>query len=91
MDSTIYEDEKYFVDLLFQNNYKNGIIFVPQFDATKITLNVYSKDAEFTAKLTPVETNDIRSIKWKYERFDINNNKIAEEILLSKYDSIDNY
>ncbi|MBS8122325.1 VanW family protein [Candidatus Vampirococcus lugosii] len=91
LDSTIYEDETYFVDLIFKNNYKNPIIFIPNFDDNKITLNIYSKEKEYTTKLTPLDIENVGNIKWNYEIFDKNNNKIGEYTLGSKYDKIDNF
>ncbi len=91
LDSTIYEDEKYFVDLIFKNNYKNSIIFIPNFTDEYIELNVYWKEKEYTTKLTPIELLDVNNISWKYEIFDKNNVKMKENILKSKYDKIDNF
>ncbi len=91
LDSTIYEDEKYFVDLMFRNNYKNPIIFVPNFTQKSIELSVYSKEKEFNTKLTPVNLKDISWITWKYEVFDQENNKVLEKKLFSKYDRVDNF
>lgn len=91
LDSTIYEDEKYYVDLLFKNNYKNPIIFLPTFTNNSIMLNIYSKEIEYKTKLEQLETKNIENIKWKYEIFDKNNNKIKESIIFSKYDKIDNF
>lgn len=91
LDSTIYEDNKYFVDLMFKNNYKNPIIFVPFFDDNKITLNIYSKEKEYNTRLTPINIKNVWDIKWNYEVFDKNNNQISKQILWSKYDKIDNF
>lgn len=91
LDSTIYKDEKYFVDLIFQNNYNNNIMFIPTFQNNKITLNIYSKEKEYNTTLTPTELNDIWKISWKYEVFDQANNKISEQKLVSKYDKIDSF
>ncbi|MDD5769764.1 MAG: VanW family protein [Candidatus Gracilibacteria bacterium] len=91
LDATIYEDGKYFVDLIFQNNYKNNIILIPKFDDNKITLNIYSKEKEYSTKLIPVDTKNVSNIKWNYEIFDKNNNKISQQDLISKYDRVDNF
>ena len=91
LDSTIYEDEKYFVDLLFENNYNSPIILIPEFNNSRITLKVYAKNKDFSSKLTPINTTDISNITWKYEVFDKNNTLIKEEEIISKYDKIDSF
>jgi len=91
LDSTIYYDDKYKIDLIFKNNYNSAIIFVPKFTKEKIELNIYAKKSEFKTKLIPVKLSDKNKIIWKYEVVNKENNKKTEKYLVSKYDKIDNY
>jgi len=91
LDSTIYYDNKYYVDLLFKNNYKNPIIFIPEYTDKYITLKVYSKEKEFNIHLIPVDLKNKDLIKWIYVMKDKNNNEILMKILVAKYDLIDDY
>lgn len=91
LDSTIYEDEQYYVDLLFQNNYQTPIFFIPKFTDTYIQLDLYAQKKEFYTQLTPIDSDNIANIKWNYEVFNINNDRILHQTLSSKYDSIDNF
>ena len=91
LDSTIFENEKYFIDLIFKNNYKDPIIFIPNYSDDKIELTLYWKEKEFYTKLQAIELENKDKINWKYEIFDLNNNKIFERNLESKYDKIDDY
>ncbi|MDQ7009604.1 MAG: VanW family protein [Candidatus Gracilibacteria bacterium] len=91
LDSTIYEDENYYIDLVFENNYENPIIIIPEYTKKYIELKIYSKQKDFTTKLKSLTINNKDLIKWEYQVFDKNNAEVSKEILISKYDEIDDY
>lgn len=91
LDSTIYEDEKYFVDLLFENNYSSPIVFIPEFTSRSIILKVYALQKEYFTKLTPIDIQNSSNIVWKYEVFNKKNLLIKEENIISKYDKVDSF
>jgi hypothetical protein len=91
LDSTIYEDENFFVDLIFENSYVNPIIFIPSYSDKSIKLDVYSKEKEYNTKLFENNIVDKDKISWKYEVYDKNNKLIIDKEINSKYDKIDSF
>lgn len=91
LDSTIYEDETYFVDLLFENNYSSPIIFIPELNASAMTLNVYAMKKEYFTKLTPIDLQNTSHIVWKYEVLNEKNVLIKNDNITSRYDRVDTF
>ena len=91
LDSTIFQDDDYRIDLLFKNNYSSPIIFIPKYEGNKIILEVYAEKKEYTTKLQSISLNNAEKIEWKYSVYNNEKKLISESILLSKYDAIDDY
>jgi len=91
LDSTIYKDDTYKIDLLFQNNYSSPIIFVPKFWEENIVLKMYAKKKQFITQLDIINIDDKDNVQWKYSVKDETGDILSTKIISSKYDTIDNY
>ncbi len=91
LDSTIFQDDDYRIDLLFKNNYSSPIIFVPRYWDKSITLEVFALTKEYTTALESISLKNTDKIEWKYSVYDDEKKLVLETLLLSKYDAIDDY